>query len=172
MKLALRLLLPVLLAVAVVAQVRRSSDLMRAQHLLWSVERRTMAIMRSGELDRVKLRGHVEALADAGRLDPAEVAVPTLLGSQHLLLGELEAASQAYLAANRLESRPEIILNLGKVGYSQGLSERSRNYFAQAVLLDPRMIREVPESYRQVVLDALRREHDANGADEDRQVEP
>ena len=42
MKLALRLVLPVLLALAVVAQVRRSSELMRAQHLIYSVERRTL----------------------------------------------------------------------------------------------------------------------------------
>ena len=167
MKRAMRFLLPALLAIAVVAQVRRSSDLMRAQHLLWSVERRTMVVMRSGTLDRMKLRSHIEALEDARKLDPAEVGVPTLLGSQHLLLGELEPASRAYLAANRLESRPEIILNLGKVGYSQGLSERSRNYFAQAVLLDPRMIREVPESYRQVVLDALRSQNDTDGANQD-----
>ncbi len=166
MKRALRLLLPALLALAVVAQVRRSSDLMRAQHLLWSVERRTVVLMRSGSLDKVKLRGNIDALEDARKLDPAEVGIPTLIGSNHLLLGELEPARQAYFAANRLESRPEIVLNLGKVSYSQGWPKRAVHFFAQAVLLDPRMMKEVPEDFREKVSDALRSQDDADGANE------
>ena len=158
MKLAMRLLLPALLAVAVVAQVRRSSDLMRAQHLLWSVERRTLAMLRSGDLDKVKLRGNLEALADARVLDYAEVAIPTLQGSQHLMLGEIEPARSDYFIAYRLEPRPEILINLGKVCYSQGARKRAAQFFAQAVLLDPRMMKEVPEDFRTTVSDALRRE--------------
>jgi Tfp pilus assembly protein PilF len=167
MKLAMRLLLPGLLAIAFVAQLQRSADLTRAQHLLWSVERRTMAMMRSGSFDKVKLRGNIEALNDAQRLDPAEIGVPTLIGSQHLLLGEPEAARRAYQAANRLESRPEIILNLGKVGYSQGWPKRAVHFFSQAVLLDPRMMKEVPEDFREKVSDALRSQDDPDSAYED-----
>jgi len=166
-KRALRFLLPALLALAIVAQVRRSSDLMRAQHLLWSVERRTVAMLRSGALDKPKLRAHLEALADAQKLDPAEVAIPTLIGSQHLMLGELEPARQAYFAANRLEPRPEILLNLGKVGYSQGGRARAVQFFARAVRLDPRLLREVPQDLQGAVSDALRGQDDANGTDED-----
>jgi len=166
MKRALQLLLPALLALAVAAQIRRSSDLMQAQHLLWSVERRTMVLMRSGALDKVKLRGHIDALYDAKKLDPAEVGIPTLIGSNHLLLGEVEAARRAYFEANKLESRPEIILNLGKVGYSQGWPKRAVHFFAQAVLLDPRMMKEVPEDFREKVSDALRSQDDTDGADE------
>src|SRR5262249_2830252 len=91
-KLAVPLLRALLLAVAVVAQFRRGGELLRAQHLLWSVERRTMVMMRSGSFDKVKLRGNIEALNEAKRLDPAEIGVPTLIGSQHLLLAEPEAA--------------------------------------------------------------------------------
>ncbi len=41
------------------------------------------------------------------------------------MLGELEPARRAYVAANRLEPRPEILVNLGKVNFSQGASVRS-----------------------------------------------
>lgn len=166
MKTLQRLLLPVLFAVLCVAQVRRSSELLRAQHLLWSVERRTLAILRGGSLDKVKLTGNVAALSEAQRLDPAEVAIPTLIGSQFLMLGQLEPARSAYLTAYRLEPRPEILLNLGKVFYSQGRSVRAAHYFGRAVLLDPRMMKEVPEDFRQRVSDALRSQDDPDGADE------
>jgi tetratricopeptide (TPR) repeat protein len=167
MKKALRWLLPALLALAVVAQVRRSSELMRAQHLLFSVERRTLAMLHGGALDKPKLRAHLEALADARKLDRAEVAILTLIGSQHLMLGELELARRAYLSANRLEPRPEILINLAKVEYSQGAFERALNYFGDAVLLDPHLLREVPETLRAAVSNALRGEDDANGANQD-----
>ena len=159
MKTAVRFLLPVLLAVVCVAQVRRSSELTKAQHLLWSVERRTLAILRGGAIDKVKLTGNIAALTDAQKLDPAEVAIPTLIGSEYL-------ARSAYFAAHRLEPRPEILLNLGKVGYSQGWHERAAHFFAQAVLLDPRMMKEVPEDFRARVSDALRSQDDADGANE------
>lgn len=166
MRSALRFLLPALLALAVVAQVRRSSDLMRAQHLLWSVERRTMVMLRTGALDKPKLRAHLEALSDARKLDFAEVAIPALMGSQHLMLGELEPARRAYATAKLLEPRPEILVNLGKVNYSQGATKRALRDFSQAVLLDPRLMQEVPKDFRQQVSDALRSQDDANGADE------
>ncbi|MEO8198316.1 MAG: tetratricopeptide repeat protein [Thermoanaerobaculia bacterium] len=167
MKLAMRLLLPALLLVAVVAQVRRSSDMMRAQHLIYSVERRTLAMLRTGDLDKAKLRAHLAALEDARKLDWAEVQILTLTGGQHLMLGEIEPARRAYIMAYRLEPRPEILINLGKVCYSQGAVKRAAHYFAQAVLLDPRMMKEVPEDFREKVSDALRSQDDANGADED-----
>jgi hypothetical protein len=173
MRLALRLLLPALLAIGFIAQVQRAANLTRAQRLCNMVERRTMAMLRGGGLDKAKLRAHVAALGDAQKLDRADVAIPTLLGSQHMMLAELELARRVYLAANRLEPRPEILVNLGKVSYSQAQAERAVRYFARAVALDPWLQREVPESLRPAVavaaksLDALRGEDDADGADED-----
>jgi len=167
MKFALRLALPALLAVVLVAQIRRSSDLMRAQHLLWSVERRTLVMLRTGDLDKVKLRGHLQALAEAERLDPAEIGVPTLSGSQHLMLGEVQLARQAYTAAFKLEPRPEILINLGKVRHAQGAKKQAVRYYGQAVLLDPRMLREVPEELRQTVSDTLRSQDYSDSTDED-----
>ena len=173
MKLVLRLLLPALLAVGLVAQAQRAANLTRAQRLCNMVERRTLAMLRSGDLDKAKLRAHVAALGDAQKLDRADVAIPTLLGSQHLMLGELALARKVYLAAQRLEPRPEILVNLGKVSYSQAQGERAVRYFARAVALDPWLEREVPESLRAAVaaaaksLDALRSQDDADGADED-----
>ena len=93
------------------------------------VERRTLAMLRGGDLDKAKLRAHVAALGDARQLDRADVAIPTLLGSQHLILGELALARKVYLAAQRLEPRPEILVNLGKVSYSQAQGERAVRYF-------------------------------------------
>ncbi len=176
MKLVLRLVFPALLALGLIAQVQRAADLTRAQRLCNSVERRSMAMLRSGDLDKAKLRAHVAALSDARKLDRADVAIPTLLGSQHLMLGELEPARQVYFAANRLEPRPEILVNLGKVSYSQAQTERAVRYFARAVVLDPRLMKEVPASLQTAVsagleglqgLDALRSQDDADGADED-----
>ena len=173
MKLALRFLLPALLAVGLVAKGQRAANLTRAQRLCNMVERRTLAMLRSGDLDKAKLRAHVAALGDAQKLDRADVAIPTLLGSQHLMLGELALARKVYLAAHRLEPRPEILVNLGKVSYSQAQGERAVRYFARAVALDPWLEREVPESLRAAVsaaaksLDALRSQDDADGADED-----
>lgn len=167
MKAALRFLLPFLLALAIVAQLRRSSDLMRAQHLLWSVDQRTQAMLRARDLDKTKLRGHLAALAEARKLDYAEVATPTLQGSQHLMLSEIEPARIAYFTAYQLEPRPEILVNLGKVCYSQGAMKRAAAYFANAVLLDPRLLKEVPEDFRDEVSDALRRQDDAHRAHED-----
>lgn len=162
----LRFVLPVLLALAVAAQMERSSGLMRAQHLLYSVDRRTLAMLRTGTLDKAKLRAHLDALADAQALDWAEVATPTLVGSQHLMLGELEPARTAYFTALQLEPRPEILINLGKVCYSQGSWKRAVRYFAQAALLDPRLLQEVPQELAQQVSDALRSQNDTDGADE------
>jgi Tfp pilus assembly protein PilF len=167
MRTALRFLLPALLAVALVLQMKRGAELMRAQHLLWSVEQRTLAMLRTGNLEKPKLRAHLQALSDAQKLDWAEVAVPTLMGGQHLMLGEVELARQAYTSANQLESRPEILVNLGKVCYSQGASKRAIRFFAQAVLLDPRLFSEVPEPLRFEVSDALRSQDDSDGTDED-----
>lgn len=167
MKVVQRFLLPALLALLFAVQVQRSSDLMRAQRLLYGVERRTMVMLRSGDLDKVKLRGNLEALADARELDPAEVAIVALIGSQHLMLGELEPARRAYVAANRLEPRPEILVNLGKVNFSQGANRRAVRFFGQAVLLDPHLMKEVPQGLQEAVSDALRSQDYADGADED-----
>ena len=173
MRLALRLLLPALLAIGFIAQVQRAANLTRAQRLCNMVERRTLSMLRGGGLDKAKLRAHVAALGDAQKLDRADVAIPMLLGSQHMMLAELELARRVYLAANRLEPRPEILVNLGKVSYSQAQGERAVRYFARAVALDPWLEREVPESLRAAVsaaaksLDALRSQDDADGADED-----
>ena len=66
----------------------------------------------------------------------------------------------------RLEPRPEILVNLGKVRYAQGARDRAIRLFAQAVLLDPRMRREVPPDLKAAVSDALRRKDDANRPDQ------
>jgi Flp pilus assembly protein TadD len=159
--------MPALMALLVAGQMQRSSALMKAQRLLYSVERRTLEMLRTGEIDKAKLRAHLAALSDARALDPAEVAIPMQIGSQYMMLGELEPARSAYFEALRLEMRPEILVNLGKVRYGQGARPEAIRLFRKAVLLDPRMQREVPPDLKAAVSNALRRKDDANRPDED-----
>lgn len=140
--------LPALLLVALVLAVRRSGDIVRAQRVLRAVEGRTMAMIQSGNLQRPLLLAHVEALRDAMRLDPADVAIRVALGSEYLLVGDLEKARVAYEAALAFEPRPQIVLNLGKVALAAGDEEEARVQFARAVKLDPLLRPQVPERLR------------------------
>lgn len=148
MKRLARWVLPALLLLAFALDLRRSGDIVRAQRLLRAVEGRTVAMLKSGNLQRPLLLAHVEALRDALRLDPADVAIRVAIGSEYLLLGDLERARLAYEEALAFEPRPEILLNLGKVALAAGDEERARAHFARAVRLDPLMRREVPEGHR------------------------
>jgi len=141
--------LPALLLLAFALDLKRSGDIVRAQRLLRSVEGRTVAMLQSGNMQRALLLAHVEALRDAKRLDPADVAIRVALASEYLLLGDLEKARVAYEEALAFEPRPEIVLNLGKVAQAAGDEELARTHFAHAVKLDPLLRSQVPKEYRE-----------------------
>ncbi len=168
MRPASRWLAPALLAGLLVAHGQMSLHRLRAQRLLWSVEARTIALVQSRSLSRQQIAAHLNALADAARLDPGDVGIPAAIGGQYFLLGQTETASEAYQRANRLEQRPEILLNLGKLELLEKRQDRAVELFAQAVALDPWLKLELPEELREPVLDALRREYRPDGADQNR----
>ena len=62
MKRLARWVLPALLLLAFALDLRRSGDIVRAQRLLRAVEGRTVAMLKSGNLQRPLLLAHVEAL--------------------------------------------------------------------------------------------------------------
>ena len=134
-----RWVLAALVAAALIAQVARARDLLRAQQILRSVEARSSEIARGATVDPQVLRAHLRALEDAERLDRAEVGVPIARGNQYLLLSANESAIEAYRAAQRLERRPETHLNLGEALLQLGRREEALVELGWALRLDPMM---------------------------------
>jgi tetratricopeptide (TPR) repeat protein len=163
----LRFAAPAILLAAFVLALREAGDILRAQRLVRAVEARTLLMMRSGQLQRPLLLAHVAALADAKRLDPAEVAARVATGSEYLLLGDYAKARAAYEEALALEPRPEIYLNLGKAWLGENEPARAREQFARALKGDPNLAREIPADLA-AASDPLRGENDPDGAQQDR----
>ena len=166
------LVLPAILLVLCGLQIKRAGELIRAQRLLWAVEARTLAMIRTQSLQRPIVDAHLRALTDAARLDPGEVAIRVAIASQHFLRGDYASALSAYRVAFRLERRPEILLNIGKTHQMMGRKEQAIHSYARALRLDPALRLEIPEEYRARVSKALRRQYDPDGAQKDRQVDP
>lgn len=160
--------LALLLLVACIAQAKRAIDLLRAQRLLWAVEARTLALIRSRTLSREHVDAHLEALRDAAALDRAEVAVRVAIGSQLFLRGDFDGAVRQYEDSLALEPRPEIYLNMAKARQAQGKISDARRLYATALRVDPTLADEVPEEMREGVSETLRRQDDANRAQQDR----
>jgi Tfp pilus assembly protein PilF len=169
---ALRIGIPVLFLAAFVLHLREAGGIVRAQRLLQAVESRTLAMIRSGNLQRPLLLSHVKALEDAKRLDPGEVAIRVAEGSEYFLLGDLTRARVAYEAALALEPRPEIYLNLGKVYLAAGELGRAQEQFARALKGDPHLKREVPASARSEASESPGGQDDPHGAQKDGQIQP
>lgn len=141
---------PVALAllVGLVLQTGRWRDRMAASRSLRQVELLTMAALSSGRAPRGLIPANLEALRRAAALDPLEVGIPIARGSQHLLLRNHRAAIAAYEEAARLEPRPEIDLNLGRVLLDAGRTEEARAAFQRAVRLSPHLAPLVPSRMR------------------------
>lgn len=137
-------LLALLLAGALAARAVRASERLEARRLLRSVELRTELALSSGRFEPRLAAAHLQALEDAARLDPADVAIAIARGNQLLLLGSLDRAVDAYRAAQRLERRPETHLNLGRALLRAGCDGEARVELAWAIRLDPTLLRQVP----------------------------
>lgn len=151
MKNLLRFGLAAALAVALVAQVLRARDLLRAQTILRSVEARSAELARIGTADSRVLRAHLLALDDAGRLDRAEVGIPIARGNQYLLLGAWESAIEAYRAAQRLERRPETHLNIAEAMLRLDRRKDAVGELASVLRLDPMLARRIPRELEEEV---------------------
>ncbi|HBL29451.1 MAG TPA: hypothetical protein DD490_21675 [Acidobacteria bacterium] len=135
-----------LLGLALLAQTVRWQNRMTASRVLRSVETVTMAAVRARRAD--PLPANIDLLRRAAERDPLEVGIPIARGSQHLLLGQSQAAIDAYEEALRLEPRPEVYLNLGRAYDLAGRSEDAAHAFALALRIDPRLLPQVPPAYR------------------------
>jgi len=151
LKSPVRLLLVLALAAALVAQVLRARDLMRAQAILRNVEARSAELARAGSADSRLLRAHLLALEEAARLDRAEVGIPIARGNQFLLLGAYDSAIEAYRSAQRLERRPETHLNLAEALLRSGRRDEALAEIALVLRLDPILAERVPESLKEEI---------------------
>lgn len=140
-------LLAVLLA-ALLAQGHRFGDRLTASSTLRQAELLSLQATRMGEQGRGLLRLNLQALRRARQRDGAEVGIPMAMGSIHRLLGNPQAAADAYREALALEPRPEIYLNLGLAQSEAGDLDAARASFAKAVALSPTLRREVPRALR------------------------
>jgi tetratricopeptide (TPR) repeat protein len=140
--------LAAVLALALVGQTVRWHARLTAGRLLARVESLTMAAVRQGSAPRGLLRANLDALKEAGALDPVEVGVPIARGSQYLVFGDPDLAIESYQAAAALEPRPEIYLNLGRAELAARRLDEARQSFALAVRLDPRLAPAVPPEAR------------------------
>lgn len=135
-------------ALALVFQTERAFDRLVASKSLRVVEVMSERMARTGQAPRELVSGHFRILDNAHRRDPSEVGVLVARGGQYALLGRTEAAVRVYREALALEPRPETWLNLGKVLVAAGREEEAREAFEKAVLIDPRLRRQVPEGMR------------------------
>ena len=136
------------LLVRLLWQTGRWRDRMTASRALRQVEFLTMAAVSSGRAPRALIPANLETLRRAASLDPLEVGIPIARGTQYLLLRNHRAAIESYEEAARLEPRPEIDLNLGRVLLDAGRTEEARAAFQRAVRLSPHLASVVPERMR------------------------
>lgn len=138
--------LVLVLGIALVGQSVRWRNRLSVSRLLNTVERMTLPAYRAQRAD--VLQTHVELLRRAEERDPLEVGLPTARGSQHFLLRQNQAAIGAYEEALRLEPRPETYLYLGRALDQEGRTDEAARAFRTALRIDPRLLPQVPQGYR------------------------
>ena len=141
-------ILPLLLAAALGAQTVRAWRRAEATHLVYEVERRTLALARQETPNDRELRRNLVLLDRAAPLFPSLVAIPIARGSQFLLLGKPTEAIAAYQQALALEPRAETYFNLGRVYLEVGDRDAARHHFDLAVRATPRLKRDVRQLLR------------------------
>jgi Flp pilus assembly protein TadD len=141
-------LVVLVLAAALLGQLRHTISRLGASRALNQVELRSKAAIAAGRSSRILFAENLQILRRAAELDPLEVGVPIARGTQHLLLGSAGAAEEAYLDALRLEPRPEIYLNLGRAQLLARNPEAARKSFGTAVTLDPQLDEFIPPAGR------------------------
>lgn len=136
------------LLAALVFQVDRARDRLRAQTVLKTIQVVSGQMLASGRVVPRLLWRHVRLLEQAERWDPSEAALPLARGSQYLLLDRPDEAVEAYTRALALEPRPETHLNLGRAHARRGDDAAAREHFRTAIRLAPPLRRQVPREYR------------------------
>jgi len=138
--------LMLVLGLALLAQTVRWRDRSLASRTLRAVEVLTLEAFRQRRAD--VLSTNIDVLRRAERRDPLEIGIPIARGSQYYLLGQTQAAIDAYEEALRLEPRPETYLYLGRSLDRAGRAEEAGRAFRLALRIDPRLWPQVPPAYR------------------------
>lgn len=131
-----------------------------ASRIAGAVERASLQATASGSLTPRLVEYNLDRLRGATDLDPTNVHLPILQGSQYMLLGRPRPAIEAYDEAMRLEPRAEIYLNRGKAYRILGDEDAAERDFRTVVELDPFLGNQVRDylrtrDRRQEVLDRL-----------------
>jgi len=140
--------LAAVLAVALVLQGSRWYDRLEGSRLLLQVELVTRSAAAAGHAPSTLLPTHLDLLARAAALDPAEVEIPLARGNQYLLFHNPRAAIPQYRAAAALQPGPEIYFDLGGALLTAGETEEARQSFRLAVRLDPKLAARLPEEMK------------------------
>jgi O-antigen ligase len=102
--------------------------------------------MRSGAAAaRPVLQVNLRPLRRAAELDPIEAGVPMAIGSHYLLLGNGPAALDAYRRGLEIEPRSTLYLNQARALLELGRRDQAMASIAQALVLDPALLREARE---------------------------
>lgn len=139
--------LVLVVALALGAQWRRTSNRLRASRQLQQVEVITQQLAQAQSLSRPLLQANLRVLQGARELDPSAVGIPMAIGSHYFLLSRPDRAVEWYRRALELEPRPEIYLNLGRALLPSD-EAGARESLQRAVQLNPRLAEEVPAAYR------------------------
>ncbi len=135
------------LAIALTAVVlSHASKRWRASAMAAEVFESSVKAAATGRPARGVMLKNLEQLSKAEALDPTNVTVPLMRGSQHLLLRDPHAALRAYNEALALEPRSEIYLNIGRAHRMAGDEDAAANAFDKAIVLD-RSLRRDLESF-------------------------
>jgi tetratricopeptide (TPR) repeat protein len=88
----------------------------------------------------VRARRNLERLAELRAMCPAEVRVPVIIATNEELVGRLEDAAAHYAEALRIEERPEIHAELGRVQVELGRVDQAVESYATAGRFHPLML--------------------------------
>lgn len=124
-------------------QVHRALRKWRAGVLTTAVERVSIQAAQQGRMTPQLLDYNLDRLATAARLDPGNVLIPMLRGSQYLLMGRTGPALDAYDEALALEPRAEIYMNRGRALRLANDDDAAEVSFRTAIRLNRRLHREI-----------------------------
>lgn len=103
-------------------------------------------------------RQGVEQMERCARVSPLDVDMYMTLAGFQRVLGRSEEALVSYRTALRYDRRPEIFLNIGLIELDSGRLEAAIPPLVTACRFNVNFINEVPEGYREIVVQRLHAE--------------
>lgn len=152
--------------VALVGQWRRAERRLESSHLVWAVKQRGQAAS-SGQAPSGVLAGAIPMIREAQALDPVSIEAAAAAADLYFLLGRDETAREGYLAAMRLEARPELYLNLGILELRRGDFDQAKVYLRAARRLDRRLVKPANAAWKKYGGNASQRKSRQPGGTEE-----